>query len=117
MDARNAEAHIGLSYAHACLGAPADAQREASLALVHGADDYLAVHNVACIYAELSRADSGRATEHLDVAMHLLRRAVELWGGRTAGPDEIELIRGEPAFPAAMRARPDFQKLIAGGRP
>ncbi len=117
VDARNAEAHIGLGYAHACLGAPADAQREASLALVHGADDYLAVHNVACIYAELSRADSGRATEHLNVAMRLLRRAVELRGGGTAGPDEIELIRGEQAFPAALRARPDFQKLIAGGRP
>ena len=103
VDARNAEAHVGLGYAHACLGAPADAQREASLTLVHGADDYLAVHNVACIYAELSRADSGRATEHLDVAMRLLRRAVELWGGGTAGPDEIELICGEPAFPAALR--------------
>ena len=96
---------------------PPPTHREASLTLVHGADDYLAVHNVACIYAELSRADSGRATEHLDVAMRLLRRAVELWGGGTAGPDEIELICGEPAFPAALHHRPDFQKLIAGGRP
>jgi tetratricopeptide (TPR) repeat protein/tRNA A-37 threonylcarbamoyl transferase component Bud32 len=112
-DCRNAEAYTGLGYVQVGLKSPEQAQRAAAQALLHGEGDYLILHNVACIYARLSQADDGRSTEHLDMTMALLQRAVELWKRKAAGPDEIQLIQDEPAFSPALRARPDFQKLIA----
>jgi len=70
---------------------------------------------VACIYAELSRADSqqGRASE--DLAIALLRRAVDLWRENGTGPDETELIRqdlSQGVFPDSMSKRPEFEALL-----
>ena len=53
----HAEAHSGLGYVLACRKKGAEARREANLALLHGGGDYLILHNVACIYGELSAAD------------------------------------------------------------
>src|SRR5207245_5334656 len=55
--ADHAEAHVGLAYVAACQNKQADAFREANLALLHGAGDFLILHNVACVYAELSEVD------------------------------------------------------------
>ncbi len=108
----NAEAHTGLGYVRACQGDAADALEQASQALLHGAGDYLVLHNVACIYGRLSRDDAARATAYQDTALAFLRRAVELWKWGGAGPNEMQLIRQEGAFPAAMRDREDFRDLL-----
>jgi Flp pilus assembly protein TadD len=116
-EAKNAEAHTGRGYVRACQGDSVDAQQHASKALVHGAGDYLVLHNVACIYGQLSQADPARATAYQDTAMVQLQRAVELWKWGGAGPNEIQLIRQEGAFPPAMRDREDFRKLVKDGKP
>jgi tetratricopeptide (TPR) repeat protein len=115
LDPRNADAHAGLAYLGACQRKPLDAQREAAEALLNGGGDYLVLHNLACAYAELSRT-GGQAREHQDVAVDLLRRAVELWRRGGAGPDERELIRQDKAF-QPLQAREDFRKLRAGDGP
>jgi tetratricopeptide (TPR) repeat protein len=114
IDPDNAEAHPGLGYVNALRKLPAEAQREADLALLRGANDYLILHNVACIYAALSQAGGRQTPAHQEAAMALLRRAVELWKRNKTGPDEIDLIRGETAF-QPLKDRVDFQKLLHGG--
>jgi Flp pilus assembly protein TadD len=114
LDPGNAEAHTGLGYLQARGKKCAEAQRSAARALLHGAGDYLVLHNVACIYAVLAQTDNGRAAGHQDMAIALLRRAVELSRRGGAGPEEAELIKHEKAFDRSLRARPDFQKLIRG---
>ncbi len=52
---------------------PAEAQREAGMALLHGADNYLILHNVACIYAVLSQVSDGRRPAHEEAVIALLR--------------------------------------------
>jgi Flp pilus assembly protein TadD len=108
----HAEAHTGLGYVHACRNRSADAQREANLALLHGAGDYLVLHNTACIYAELSEADSKRLQEYQDLALDELGRAIELWSREPATLDEQELVKEEPAFRQPLRERPEFQRLL-----
>ena len=93
--------------------APA-AQQEADLALLHGGDKYLILHNVACIYAALSETGGPQAVANQDVAVALLRRAVQLWTRAESGPSEIDLIKGESAF-RPLRERADFKELLRGG--
>jgi tetratricopeptide (TPR) repeat protein/tRNA A-37 threonylcarbamoyl transferase component Bud32 len=115
LDPGNAEAHAALGYLHALQGTPGDAQREAAAALLHGGGDYLILHWVACIYAELSRAESEPAARQRqqDLALGLVRQALVLWrrGGR--GPNELALIREEEAF-RPLHGRPDFRQLLDG---
>jgi len=117
LDSKNAEAHTGLGYVWARQKRRIEAQHEADRALLWGGGDYLVLHNAACIYAELSRMDKGQAGEHQDMAMDLLRQAVELWRPDAAGPtNEIDLIRKEPSF-EPLKGRADFKKLVAEKRP
>jgi tetratricopeptide (TPR) repeat protein/tRNA A-37 threonylcarbamoyl transferase component Bud32 len=109
-----AEAHTGLGYIRARRELKPDAQREADLAILHGADQYIILHNTACIYAVLSQSDKPRKTEHQDMAIALLQRAVELWRQAATGRSEIELIQKEAAFPQELRNRPEFQQLLNG---
>ncbi|HEV3081873.1 MAG TPA: protein kinase [Gemmataceae bacterium] len=109
--ADHAEAHVGLAYVAACQNKQAEAFREANLALLHREGDFLILHNVACVYAELSEADSGNEKQFQDLAMDQLRRAVELWRREVSTLDEIALIKGEPSFRPSMRARADFRRL------
>jgi tetratricopeptide (TPR) repeat protein len=114
---KNAEAHSGLGYVRAVLKAQEAAQQEADLALLHVAEmpldrQYLVVHNVACIYATLSQVDAKRTVTHQDVTIALLRRAIELWKQGKGARSEIELIQDEPAFPAGLRKRQDFNDLL-----
>ena len=53
---------------------PAEAQREADLALLRGANDYLILHNVACIYAALSQTGGRQTPAQQDAAIALLAR-------------------------------------------
>ncbi len=107
----NAEAHTGLGYVQALRKLPRDAQREADLSLLHGSDDYLVLHNVACIYAALSQTDNAQATAYQDVSIALLRRALKLWKKSATGPNELDLIKAEPAF-KPIQGRKDFQELL-----
>ncbi len=107
----NAEAHTGLGYVQALSKLPRDAQREADLSLLHGSDDYLVLHNVACIYAALSKTENAQAASYQDVSIALLRQALKLWKKSAAGPNELDLIKGEPAF-EPIRGRKDFQELL-----
>src|SRR5207244_3964239 len=94
----SADAHAGLGYLAVLRKVPTEAQREVVLALLNGGGDYLALHNLACIYAELSQADRDQAEQHQDAAIALISRAVEVWRRGGAGPNEIDLIRREPSF-------------------
>jgi Flp pilus assembly protein TadD len=110
----NAEAYAGLGYVRACREAPADAQRAATQALLHGGGNHLILHNVACIYARLAETDKERRTACEDTAIDLLRRALELWGRREAGPNERTLIQNEGAFKSGLDKRPEFRQLLRG---
>ena len=111
-DPENAEAHSGLGYVRAVQKAPPEAQREADLALAHGADNHLILHNVACIYAALAQHGGVQASGYKDVAIALLRRALKLWkeGGKQ-GMNEIDLIKNDSTF-RPLNDRPEFNKLI-----
>jgi tetratricopeptide (TPR) repeat protein len=120
-DPEHAEAHTGLGYVQACRNVPAEAQQEALQALMlreitHRANDYLIFHNAACIYAELARSDVARSARYEDQTIALLRRAIDLWKRRGSGPDELALIKSEPAFARSLRARPEFQALLDRGK-
>lgn len=110
LEPHNADAHAGLGYI-VLRKSPAEAQREAVLGLLHGSGDYLALHNLACIYAELSQTDNGQAKQHQDVTFALLRRAVALWRRGGTGPDELRAIREEPSF-GPLRNTEEFKKLL-----
>ncbi len=65
VDPLNADAHSGLGYIRAVQNFQPEAQREAGLALLQAPElsapqNYLLLHNVACIYAVLSQVDTRR---------------------------------------------------------
>ncbi len=111
LDPSHAEAHTGLGYIQACRNQDAEARRQAHRAILHGAGDYLVLHNVACIYGRLAQ-DGKQAAEYENLAIDQLRRAVELWKRDRSGPNELQLIQVDQAFSPALRARPEFQKLF-----
>jgi tetratricopeptide (TPR) repeat protein len=111
IDPANAEAHTGAGFMQATLKHSDMALRHVNQALLHGAGDYLVLHNVACIYARLSDVEPARKVAFEDLALDQLQRAVELWKKSSAGPNEVHLIQGEAAFGASLRARPEFQRL------
>src|SRR5207248_1321785 len=63
------EANAGLAYIQACRKAPGEARRAVAKALLHGAGDYLVLHNVACAFAKLSQNDADRAKEYEDTTI------------------------------------------------
>jgi Flp pilus assembly protein TadD len=111
LEPNNPDARAGLGYLAALRKSATEAQRETVHALLNGAGDYLALHNLACIYAELAKSDRGQTKQHEDAAIALVQRAVELWRRGGSGPNEIGLIRGEPSF-ATLREREEIKKLI-----
>jgi tetratricopeptide (TPR) repeat protein len=113
IDPTHSEAMTGLGYTEARQGRCDDAERHASLALLNGGSDYLILHNVACIYAMISRGESTRRTEHEDVALAMLRRALELSRREHDFQREIQLIQREPAFAVSLRQRPEFKNLAS----
>ena len=96
------------------LNRPVEAQREAGLALLHGGENYLVLHNVACIYAVLSQASDNQSPAYKEAAVAVLGRAIAQWNCAAAdnrpGPSEIALIKSEKVFDQ-FRDRADFQRL------
>jgi lipoprotein NlpI/tRNA A-37 threonylcarbamoyl transferase component Bud32 len=111
-DSANAEAHVGLAYILACMGQFSTARDEASEALLTGSGDYLILHNVACVYAQISESEPGDKSDNQLTAIDMLRKAVQLWKVSPKGPDELHLIDQESAFSQALRDRPEFQQVI-----
>jgi tetratricopeptide (TPR) repeat protein len=110
-----AEAHTGLGYLDACAKVYAGAQEHATRALDwlrQPLDHYVLRHNLACIYAEMSRWDVSRRAEYQDLALTFLGEAVELARNRGTLANEKQLIEQESAFPPSLRERPDFKKLL-----
>jgi tetratricopeptide (TPR) repeat protein len=112
LDPAHADAHAGLGYVLALRNSPSAALREAAQALWRGADEYLLLHNVACIYAVLSQVDRTQARPHQDMAIDLLRRAIGLWRAGGQGPSERDAILYDPAL-KVLSSHPDYEKLIA----
>ncbi len=110
----NPDAHAGLGFALARLGRDVEARREASAALLSGADNHIVLHNVACIYGRLSETEPERRLEHENLALAALNRAVSISSRNSIGPDadEVTLIRTEKSFPASLQSRPEFQELL-----
>lgn len=109
----HAEAHTGLGYLRAALKRRAGAEQNAVRALLLGRDDYRVLHNVSCIYAELSKTEKVREHEYLDLAVLVLREAADRSKPDASGrPGELVLIDAETAFPLAMTKRPDFQEIV-----
>jgi tetratricopeptide (TPR) repeat protein len=112
----HAEAHSGLGYALAYGKNDAETFRAAHQALMHRGGDYLILHNVASIYAKLADSNPENARSYRDLAMDLLRRAVELWKRGGAGPDEIQQIVNDPAL-RGLRDRADYVNLVRSEGP
>lgn len=113
LDRAHADAHAGLGFVAALRRSSNEAKGEAALALWHGGHEYLLLHNVACIYAMLSRVETGQAQQDTDTAMDLLRRAVALCRQGGDGDVEIDWIKREASF-KVLSDRPDFHDLIEG---
>jgi tetratricopeptide (TPR) repeat protein len=114
LEPNNPESHAGLGFVLAEVESADDARTEASASLLCGSDNYLVLHNVACVYGRLSESDPRRKLEHENLALAALKRAVELSRRHPTGPDEISLIRRESAFPTSLQSRPEFKQLLAG---
>ncbi|MCA9183563.1 MAG: tetratricopeptide repeat protein, partial [Planctomycetales bacterium] len=108
----DAEAHTGLGYVLALQGDFAAAELEAAKSAMRGADDFLVLHNIAAIYAELAAANLQQRIDYEDRAIAFLERAVTLAKLSSNGIDEVELIRGEKAFRQSLRMRPEFRNLL-----
>ncbi|HEX5269042.1 MAG TPA: protein kinase [Gemmataceae bacterium] len=113
LDPAHADAHAGLGYVRALDGAPAEARDEAALALWHGGDDYLILHNVACVYAVLSETEKGQTRQDQDMAVGLLRRAVQLCHHAGDGDKELRQIQGDSSL-AVLSGHPGFRQLLGG---
>jgi tetratricopeptide (TPR) repeat protein len=113
LDPAHADAHAGMGYVAALEKASGAAQREAAQALRGGTSDYLVLHKIACIYAELSQIDAGQAQQHREIALALLRDAVNLCESSGGGRQELASIRNDTSL-RALSGHPDFVKLVGG---
>jgi hypothetical protein len=92
---------------------PGPSQCEAAEALCHGEDDYVILHNVACVYAQLSQVEKGQARQHQDVALDVLRRAVASCRRAGDGDAELRNIQLDPAL-RVLDGLPKWQELLQG---
>jgi tetratricopeptide (TPR) repeat protein len=111
---KDAEARAGMGFVLTGLGRFEDARKEASAALLAAPENQLVQHNVACIYAQLSESTPVQRTEHENLAIAALRRAVSISRQHALGPDadELELINVESTFPPSLRSRTEFRQLL-----
>jgi serine/threonine protein kinase/Tfp pilus assembly protein PilF len=117
LEPKNAEAHAGLGFVSAETGQSSDANRYAAAAFFADADNYLTLHNIACIFARLAIKDPKRKLECEDLALAALERAVFLSSRRPGEADssELTLIENERAFSESLSSRAEFKRLLNGG--
>lgn len=108
----NAEAHSAHGFLLALRNPSADAEQAALRAILHGAGDYLILHNVACIYAELAVALPDESAAYEQSALDILERGLQLWKkGNRSGPNAIQLASQESSF-RNLSKRPSFKTLL-----
>lgn len=111
IDPQNVEAYTGRGFVLAELGKTDEARADALLASLIGADNPLALHNLACLFGRLSTRERRRANE--DLALAALDRATAISKRMKPGtPDALELLRAETSFPESLKERQEFQKLL-----
>jgi serine/threonine protein kinase/tetratricopeptide (TPR) repeat protein len=111
LDPTHADAHAGLGFLAALERAPSEAKGRAAQALWHADQNYAVLHNVACIYAELSKVETAQAQQDKDMSMDLLRLAVTLCRQGGNGNNEIAAIKGDATL-NVLSDRQDYQDLI-----
>jgi tetratricopeptide (TPR) repeat protein len=111
LDTTHGDAHAGLGYVAAKRGLTGPAHREAFLAEFHAGDNYAVLHNVACVYAELSLIEKGQEEKDRDAAMELLRRGDRLCRKGGEGNKAIDMMKGEESF-KVLHDREDWKKLV-----
>lgn len=108
----NAEAHSAHGFLLALQKPSSDAEQAAVRAILHGAGDYLILHNVACIYAELAAASPEKAAGYEQSSLDVLKRGLTLWQkGNRSGPNAVQLARGESSF-RNLAKREAFKALL-----
>ncbi len=113
IDPDNPESHAGLGFAGAQSDQSEEARSEASAALLRGCDNYLVMHNVACIYGLISQSAKEDKLKHENLALGALKRAVAIARKSGEAAAEAKYIRGETlSFSDSLRARREFQQLI-----
>ncbi len=109
-DSDDPDANAGAGYAAACMGKSELARRLAARALLNGAEDYLVLFHVACIFARLDSQSQGGDAKFACTA---LQRAFELWKRRgRIGLNLPEVIASESAL-ATIRYAPEIQGLLS----
>lgn len=112
VNSENAEAYSARGFLLAPGNPSMSAERAALQAILHGAGDYLILHNVACIYAELAARSPARGPDYEQAALDVLSRGLRLWQqGNRSGPNAIQLARHEPSF-RILSTRAGFLNLL-----
>jgi tetratricopeptide (TPR) repeat protein len=109
----NREAMLGLGYVAACQGDSESAEKYAMQAVLEGgAGDYLALHNAACIYAQLFRYSEPRNFVYAAKAIQLLRHDMELWrrGGKGL-PNALDAILQDSSL-SILSSHLEFKELL-----
>ncbi len=106
--------HFWLGYSEAVDHSEPAAVREAVQTAIGGADDYVCLHNLACLFARLARADESSRSTYVDLTISALRRAVDLWHLHPTGVNELDAIRSESDFAyAPIQESAAFRTLIS----
>ena len=113
LDRAHADAHAGLGYLATLRREPSEAKGTAAQALRHGDHNSAVLHNVACIYAELSKVEAAQDQQDKDMALELLRRAMALCRQRGDDNREIGAIKADSAL-MVLSDRPEFHDLVNG---
>lgn len=113
------QAHNLLGYFKAVQQDTQSALNEAALAelAIHDlsteqkADNYLLHHNLACIYAELSKSSDEHRVRFEDLAIRYLLRGIEV--ARQKGELDLRInnIRDEPAFTLSLKQRAELAEF------
>ena len=73
---------------------------------------YVVLHNLACIYAELSKVDNNQRKELEDLALSFLTRAVRIANTHHEGAMQARAMEVESAFGDKLRRRAEFQQIL-----
>ncbi len=94
-----------------------EARLQAVTASMLGADNYLVLHNVACIYGRLSQSSPAHRLSYEDMALMALKRAVALSEANPTGPNHPRLCGKRTPFPFRFAIGRSFNNCWAEAHP